>query len=486
MIAPQQLSKFDPFRMTDELVRGVATGRETQVAHIMRVIAENLAAHDTPPQHLAVVAPRGTGKTFLLRLIGLEIESFRADGGNIAFLHMPEEMPAILSPASLMREILVRFQRGRPEENDLKWRSDDGEWDELVASMDTAVTERFGIGEGLLVLCLENIQDIIDAALSRDLDQRRFRAWLDRPESRIMLIAASANGAFDDDDEKPLFRVAATIPLGRWSIEETLLYLDRVMLARRGVGLDDAQRAKAKAIAAFTGGSPRMAAALAEIATADDVLTAAQTLSGLVDNLNDYYHWRLRDMGADARRCIDKLLREGENISQSELARRLGVLQPVVAQAFKGLLRKNILVSERPAGSKEKLYRVADRVFAHFYRVRVLDHGRDVCILEPIVELLVDAFSDTQRASEAARMFQRGLSREAHVLLGTLTRLDPATAEEHWWFGVEIRTLVRDIRQIAIRKNWSMGPWFDGLGALLATPANAMPIAEQMLREIDG
>ena len=152
MIAPQQLSKFDPFRMSDELVRGVATGRETQVAHIMRVIAENLASRDTPPQHLAIVAPRGTGKTFLLRLIGLEIEARRGAGEKIAFLHMPEEMPAILSPASLMREILVRFLRGRPEENDLKWRSDDGEWDKLVGFIDTAVNERFGNGEGLLSL----------------------------------------------------------------------------------------------------------------------------------------------------------------------------------------------------------------------------------------------------------------------------------------------------------------------------------------------
>jgi DNA-binding transcriptional ArsR family regulator len=421
MSRPLLTHKFAPFRMSDALVLEVATGRDAQVDAIMRIIDENLAARDAAPQHLTIAAPRGTGKTFLLRLIGLRVKARCDAGEKIAFLHLPEEMPGILDPTALMREILVRFRGGKPEENNLKWRADAAAWDPSVAAIDAALAKRFGVGEGLLVLCLENIQDLVAAAFPKDLDQKRLRAWLDRSDSRIMLIAASSNGAYDDDYEKPLFRIAHTIDLGGWTADETAGYLDRVMRLRHGIGLSDTQQAKTRALAAVTGGSPRMAAALAEIITGDDVLTSAQVLDMLIDNLTPLYLDRLKDMGADARRCVDKLLREGENISQSELARRLGETQPVIAQTFRALRKKGIVLGERPEGAKEILYRIADRVFAHFYRVRALGHGRTVCVLEVIVEQLTLAFTDAQRVSEADRQLQPGLTPEVRLLLGRLS-----------------------------------------------------------------
>jgi hypothetical protein len=80
-----------------------------------------------------------------------------------------------------------------------------------------------------------------------------------------------------------------------------------------------------------------------------------------------------------------------------------------VAQIFRKLETDSVLVSDRLAGHKEKFYRVADRVFVHFYNVRVLYHGAERSVLAPILDFLVSAFTEDERVGQAERLLSQGL-----------------------------------------------------------------------------
>jgi hypothetical protein len=432
----QRLRKFDPFQMGPDLVRRVAVGRDDVLRDLLEVVGENLAAQDAPPQHLCLIAPRGTGKTFLLRLLGLEIADRAAGGEAVEFLHLPEEMPHVLSPVSFLREIRRRLRGEGPAANAPRKHDDPSDWNGLATDIDADLSSRFGEGRGLLVLCVENIKDVLRDAFPEVGQQRVLRAWLERPVGRIMLIAASSAGPFDREADKALFAIGRNIDLAPWTTAQTMEFLGRVMEARDGRGLRAEDERIARAITSFTGGSPRMAVALAEVLGAEDALSAARTLDALIDNLQEYYLGRLKDMGREAKRCIGNLLTEGENVSQTEVARRLGMQQSDVAQIFRKLETDSVLISDRLAGHKEKFYRVADRVFVHFYNVRVLYHGAERSVLAPILDFLVSAFTDDERVVQAERLMMQGLRRDAVLLLSTLPVLDELTVDYAWWTGV--------------------------------------------------
>ncbi len=466
---PFLLRKFDPFQMTADLVRRLAVGRDEILKTLLTFVEENLRGGG-PPQHLCLVAPRGSGKTFLLRLLGLALDERRSAGEPVLFLHLPEEMPHVLSPLAFLREIRRRLTGEGPEANAPKKREEIGLWDALRDDIDRRLGERFGEKRGLLVLCVENIKDVLKQAFPDEPARRKLRAWLERTDGRIMLIAGSSAGRFDQDADKALFAIVRNLELRPWSADETIEFLDRFLVARDGRGLAKAEERVARAIVVFTGGNPRLAAAMAEVLRAEDALSAAETLDALVDNLQEYYLHRLRDLTPEEKRCVAALLTEGENASQTEVGRRLGVEQSVVAQAFRKLeYDDGFLLGDRLAGAKEKLYRVADRVFVHFYNVRVLYHGEERGVLAPILDFLVSAFSDLERADQAERLMARGLPREAATLMGTLTEMTPAVLDCKWWTG--IRNFVEWVAEELPDRRPDASRLVAALGALVRDPS---------------
>jgi len=118
------LSAFNPHEMSERTVRAVATGREQPLAHILRVIRTNLAAEAT--QHLILSAPRGYGKSFLMRHVEIEAKRIaREEGLQLAILLMPEEMPFVKLPETLIHELTRTLTGGAASEAKLAWSEDE-------------------------------------------------------------------------------------------------------------------------------------------------------------------------------------------------------------------------------------------------------------------------------------------------------------------------------------------------------------------------
>ena len=411
------LSAFNPHELPEARLRAVATGRNSELAQILETIRQNLSG--STMQHLIASAPRGFGKSFLMRHIELDCARIAAEStGTLAVVLMPEEMPHVKEPETLLREITRTFAGGRGEDAQLSWHEDDGEaWESAVHGLDQALADTLG-QTGMLVALVENFDVLLKRALPREEQRLRLRNWLTRPQTRVMLIAASASGAFDRSYDEPLFHAFREVPLEPWSEDDCLAYFDRQRADAGKAPMGKLPSARARAVATFIGGTPRLATLLGDALFDDDMLRAADLLTKMTDELTPYYKERIEALPGRAQKLLDALLRFGEPATQSELARRVNAnAQSAIAGPFADLVRERVVTGDKAPKSSEILYRVSDRIFAHYYRRRVIDHGGEgKCPLEGLVDLLARYYSKDEKLDRAERFAQLGHHAEARVM----------------------------------------------------------------------
>lgn len=433
------LLAFNPHDLPEKTVYAIATGREDNLDFIINEVRENLRSKTR--QHLIVSGPRGYGKSFLMRHLQLLLEHIAKDEDlAIGVVIMPEEMPHVREPETLLRELTRTFLGVEGGEALLSWHDDeDDAWGEAALELETAITNKLSEG-GLLVALVENFDQLLRRAFDKGDKTGRLREFLTRNDGRLMLVAASATGAFDRDYDRPLYRAFKEVTLRPWSLEETIDFFNR---QRQAVGLpplDGVKLARAKAVAHFIGGTPRLATLLGEALLGDDVIKAADLLNRLVDELTPYYKERIDSLPGRSQKLLDALLRFGEPATQSDLAKRVKAnAQPAIAGPFKTLMDERIVVGEKAHGSAEILYRVADRVFAHYYRRRIVAHGSETCALEALVDLLAQFFTPEELKQKAEEFSQKGLMAEAE-LMRRLSGVGGETLNAmHYWIVLDFK-----------------------------------------------
>lgn len=408
------IARFNPHEMSKELVDELATGREAERTQITEAIDSNMQAGGART-HLLVTAPRGFGKSFLMRLTQIDVDERRASGQLIAIVLLPEEQMNISAPDLLLKEIR-RVLLGLPFDTVIARWDRAGQWDAAAAELDQAIDQVFGPGQGLVVVVIENLDELLKKAFPEPAEQALFRRWLNRSDTRVMVIGGSARCDLDHDPAQPLFQQFTPVDLHGWEENDCVAYLRKLMQVRQQA-LTPEREAKARAIATFIGGNPRLSVILGDVLLNDDALTTAELLDKLVDELTPYYQDRIQSLGGRAQSLLDALLRGGEPCSQSALAERVGARQSDIARAFRELQAGRIVVGDRATDGKETLYRVEDRVFAHYYRKRHLLHGQEYSPFEAIAEFLKLYFNNPEKREQAMRLALTGKGREARFLL---------------------------------------------------------------------
>lgn len=420
---------FNTHRMRPEVVRALATGRERELADIMAAIRQALANPGVSPQHLVVYGERGSGKSFLMRLVQLEVEALAAaEDAPVAVALLPEEQYNIRSEARLIEALAATLEaQGSTFSYAYDPRTPQVAWEEALETLNAALDRRFGPGRGLLVAAIENFDGLSKTLFGTGKDgktriaaeqrcaEERLRHLMSRPQSRLMLLV-TATGTVDMDYERPLFQAFKTIELTPWTSDTCIDYFNRRRELDEAPPLTAAESARARAIAAFIGGNPRLAQLLGEVLVSPDARTIAETLDALSDQLADYYRRRLDDLPPAATGLLDALIRQGEPCSQSELAARVNQRQNQIADAFGYLNEGRLLLAEREKGGASQFYRVRDRLFVHFYRRRYGD-GSQANALARIAELLETFYTADEKADLALWHLRAGEPREARLYI---------------------------------------------------------------------
>ena len=405
------LRRFNPYALPDATIDRLATGRQEVLEDIVRHAEANLRSR--PVQHVQIVAPRGFGKSFLMRMVQSALRCKRENGWPVAVTLLPEEQRNVRRPHLFLEEIR-RVLEGRPASDlRVRWSEAHPQWDTGVVALDAAVVKKVG-PNGLLIVIVENFDHLLTTVFRESNDQMQLRGWLSREASRIMLLTTALRQV-DTDYAKPLFQAFTQLRLPPWTEEDCLAFFDRVRAHATLETLSDGERARARAIAVFSGGSPRIATVLYEVLQTKDALTAAAVLDKLVDELSDYYRNRIDLLSPRAQDVLDTLLRLGEPRSQTEVAAAMGQSQSRVAEVFGELTSDQILSDHPAATSRATLYQATDRLMVHFYRTRYFDPERRVSALEAITDFLAGFFSTEELRSEAQRLHAAGHSHEANV-----------------------------------------------------------------------
>lgn len=441
---------FNTHRMAADVVRALATGREVQLETILDAIRRALASRGpngaTNPQHLVVYGERGSGKSFLMRMVQLEVEALAAAGEPVAMALLPEEQHNVDSEARLLEALAANLE-GRSFAYSVDRREPQTAWAEAQDGLAAALDRRFGKGAGLLIAGVENFD-----SLSRDIfgtgrqvkarvavEQRaaeeRLRVLLNRPEARLMLLA-TATRTVDMDYERPLFQAFASLDLTPWTPEHCIDYFNRRRALEGAAPLTPRETARARAVAEFIGGNPRLAQLLGEVLASPDAKGVSSILDALVDELADYYKDRLGDLPRLSRGLLDALIVRGEPCTQSELAARVNQQQNQIADAFGYLRDGRLLIGERELGGRGQLYRVRDRLFVHFYRRRNAPEARlpgGAGDLARIAELLETFYTAEEKAEQALRHLDAGELDAAQLYLD-LRRREVGDGEGFSWY----------------------------------------------------
>ncbi len=444
MIRRRTVETFNTHRLSAEVIRALATGRDQELDEVMAAIRDAASQPDRPPQHLIVYGERGSGKSFLLRLTELTVEEEIAEtSAQVVFALLPEEHYNIRTPPQLLEAVAAKIRGDNWSESAYSFdkRTPEKAWNEARQALNSALDRRFGVGQGLAVAAIENFDQISKSLFGsqpseksktkKAQDQRkaeeRLRHMMTAPGERFMLLG-TATGTVDLDYERPLFQAFKSIDLSIWDAEACVEYFNRRRRLDHAAELTTEEAARARAISEFIGGNPRLAQLLGDVLNSPEARTIAETLDALSDHLADYYRRRMDDLPPNAAGLLDALIRGGEPKSQTELADYVGARQNQIADAFSYLLTSRLLAEHRERDGHRSLYRVRDRLFVHFYRRRY-GFGYDGEGLAPIADLLATFFTSAEKIELAKRHLAAGELAEAKLFLD-LRRMDN-DEEEH-------------------------------------------------------
>lgn len=405
--------------MTDDDILMLSTGREPELARIVDAIERSRKAAPGALQHLVLYGNRGFGKSFMTRRVQIAVAARWPD---TPVLLLPEEQHGLQrDPHALLDTIALRLAdslsggNSSYEEGHFRWPSADAAarlWTDAETRVEQALDAALPAG-GIAVVVVENFDILLLRLFREDVDEQRLRRWLDRPGNRLMLFA-TATGTVDMDYDRPLFQAFESVRLEPWSGDDCIAYFGRLRAHQGLEPLGPLREAKARAVADFIGGTPRLARLLGDVLETDDALEVAEIMAALTDRLADYYRRRIEDLAPLSIGLLDALIRGGEPASQTELAARVGAGgQSDIARVMAELQRADIVRGLPAPDSREKLYSVPDRVFVHYYRLRQGSLAAQRTPLATILDFLRSFYSRDERRRQSLAHLEAGRLPEA-------------------------------------------------------------------------
>lgn len=403
----------DPFDYAAERGAAAPVFHATALDGLLSEARENEARPTGPMQHVAVTGERGAGKTFLVRRFAARVAAAGVRGQVVL---LPGFQPLIQSPPDFLRAI-----------HDAVGKGDAGRsWEETAAKLD-ALFKAGSRTRRLLIVVAENYTGLIRRAFPSHGDQARLRNWLDRAESRVMLVTTATEAEVDTEPGAPLFGFLNAIRLGpvpAAGAEALFGLLPPDRLGPRG-----------HLLARFLFLASNRTARAANMVALALARHGAGDARGALREIQRYnaegYDEMLDDLGQRAGVCMHDMILNGEPITQSELARRIGFRQQsAVAQPFSEMRRKYLLREEPAPHSAAKYAAFADRHLVSHVRREGLGQGEATDPLGRLVRALADPppVAAADLAVLAATLQGEGRAKAFAGFAALLDGLDPGDA----------------------------------------------------------
>lgn len=352
----------------------------------LRLTAPNQAA-----RHLLVVAPRGYGKTSLLRRISIAVRTEVGFNTQFIALTFREEQHNVISLDVFWRNCLVALLEAREDEGAtpaeiadlealcrlhavrhlLKRDEQDGEpaWQAFHAHC-----RHLGRRPVLLI-------DNLDSLLAGLTDQHQWglRRVLQREDGPWLMAAASRYPESTHDTNAAFYDFFRIQTLDRLSDSEVMLCL-RTLATHRGdsgkkvIDLINTDPGRISALNTLSGGNPRTLAVLYSVLEAhmsEDILSQ---LNSMLDTFTGWYQARTEELPLQTRAVFDALALNWDPMTAAALGAATGLDTPTVSSHLARMEKlgfaEAVSLSSKRKGRNG--YQVSERFFNIWYLMR---HG---------------------------------------------------------------------------------------------------------------
>jgi tetratricopeptide (TPR) repeat protein len=352
----------------------------------LRLTAPNQAA-----RHLLVVAPRGYGKTSLLRRISIAVRTEAEFNTHFIALTFREEQHNVISLDVFWRNCLIALLEAREDEGAdpaeiarlealckqhavrhlLKRDEQDGEpaWEAFHAHC-----QQLGRRPVLLI-------DNLDSLLAGLTDQHQWglRRVLQREDGPWLMAAASRYPESTNDTNAAFYDFFRIQTLDRLSDSEVMLCL-RTLATHRGdsgkkvIALINTDPGRISALNTLSGGNPRTLAVLYSVLEAhmsEDILSQ---LNSMLDTFTGWYQARTEELPLQTRAVFDALALNWDPMTAAALGAATGLDTPTVSSHLARMEKlgfaEAVSLSSKRKGRNG--YQVSERFFNIWYLMR---HG---------------------------------------------------------------------------------------------------------------
>jgi tetratricopeptide (TPR) repeat protein len=399
------IRKFNPLEMEEAEILALATGRE----HLLDVMLKEMkqCLNKGGNQHFVLYGPRGIGKSFFTRL--LKIHHDRSDiFQNSLFIQLAEEQDNVNFVTDLLDVISILLEGGHLADAKPKWTVTTLQWEASVKRLKASIIK---IKEEKKIkhifITQENLQVFIPKL--DDIESSRLRTFLSDFDE-ITLIGSSLRPDLDNDYAKRLFQVFKKFYIEPWTGDDFLLYYEKkALLSINNIAqLEQIKKSKnkIKAIAKFTGGSPRLAVILSNLILERDILETAKLLDGIIDDLTSYYQDITNDIPQKSKILFDMLIRKGENMSQSALAESFDppLDQSRIARSFSWLIDNYYVIFSKQSKGNSKYFYVRDRLYVLYYQKRQVFADVPYSFVGVFVEFLTEFYTQKEQQNEISKL----------------------------------------------------------------------------------
>jgi tetratricopeptide (TPR) repeat protein/DNA-binding transcriptional ArsR family regulator len=431
---------YNPDVMPEEEVKATFVARGALLDELVSLVAGQ--PDGAGVQHAVIIAPRGMGKTTMLRMVQFAVKD-RGLADRWLALKFPEESYGVYDLADLWLETLDLIA-AETKDNDLRQRAqalkekypsnDDLQEAALAALKDWRRRD----GRRLLLL-VENFDEML-GQINDERDNARLRDVLMNDGTMMLLGGATTFFKEACAYDQPLYNFFKIYNLA------DLRFAEMQDLLRRRAEVDSAQDFEVKlkananrlrALEYFTGGNPRLVLMLYRLVSRSALTEVRQALEKLLDEVTPYYKAKVEALPPQQRKILDHIARvsgqTNEGLTPGDIAKAVRLSPNQVSAQLKRLLELGYVRAANLRG-RSSYYTLSEPLYAIWHQMRF---GRDSRLrMQWLVNWLRVMHSPEELIGEGQRLdeiFQQhldaGRHTEARGILEYLCYLADASAD---------------------------------------------------------